>query len=91
MEHLMSSNPGFSDEDLILGVMVGAQIEDIPGNPIIPDKAVPTVVWAVLWNRIDQARKIIEDVQTGFASWKASFEISNRSEEIGRASCRERV
>jgi hypothetical protein len=78
----MTSNPGmFTDDDVVLGVMVGAEMEDIPGDPLVPDKPIPMVVWGVLWNRIDAVKRITEDVQTGFASWKASYEISNRSED----------
>lgn len=80
-EHLMVSNGNYSNEDIILGVMLGATIEELPNNPIIPDTPVPAEVWAVLWNRVEHARRIIEDVETGYRSWKASYEISTRSED----------
>lgn len=81
LEHQMVSNHNFSSEDTILGVMLGATIESLPDNPVIPSKPIATEVWAVLWNRVEDAQKIVEDVETGFRSWKASYEINERSED----------
>jgi len=80
-EHQMVSNANFSFEDLVLGVMLGATLEEVPGNPIIPDRPIPTEVWAILWNRIDIVQRIVDDVKTGYRAWKASYEIRNRTED----------
>ena len=81
-EHVMRTNPGFYDDDLILGFMLWASIEDVPGLPVIPNKPIPTEVYAVLWNRVELVEQIIRDVETGFISWRVSMEVSaNRTED----------
>ena len=80
-EHLMVSNPNFSPIDKILGVMLCASIEEVASNPVIPDHPIPTVVWAILWNRIEEVQRIIQDTQDGNGQWKCSYEIQNRSED----------
>jgi len=74
LNHMMKSNPIAADQDLILGFMLAASIEDVPGNPVVPDRPIPTNVYAVLWNRIEEVQKIIGDIETGFRSWRISME-----------------
>ncbi len=81
-EHVMKTNPGVYDDDLILGFMRWASIEDVAGLPVIPNTPIPTEVYAVLWNRVELVDQIIREVETGFISWRVSMEVSaNRTED----------
>lgn len=76
VEHQMEDNPNDATENIVIGHMVKAEMEDkgVKGNPIIPEKAVATKIVACLYRRLPLVQKIISQIASGERTWKNSME-----------------
>ncbi len=74
VEHMMQDNPNEATEDLVIGHMVKAKIEDLKDNPIVPDRPIPTKVLACLYRRLPVVKEIERQIRSGRRNWRNSME-----------------
>ena len=76
VEHQMQDNPNDATENIIIGHMVKAEMndKDIKGNPVIPPRPVATMVVACLYRRLPLVQTIIAQIASGERKWKNSME-----------------
>lgn len=76
VEHQMQDNPNDANENLVIGHMVSAEMDDkdIKGNPVIPSRAVATKIVACLYRRLPLVQTIIAQIASGERTWKNSME-----------------
>ncbi len=76
VEHMMQDNPNDADENLVIGHMVKAEMDDkdIKGNPVIPSRPVATKIVACLYKRLPLVQTIIAQIKSGERTWKNSME-----------------
>ena len=76
VEHQMEDNPNEATENLVIGHMVKAEMDDkdIKGNPVIPPRPVATKIVACLYRRLPLVQTIIAQIASGERKWKNSME-----------------
>lgn len=76
VEHQMQDNPNEATENIIIGHMVRAEMDDkdIKGNPVIPPRPVATKIVACLYRRLPIVQTIIGQIASGERKWKNSME-----------------
>ena len=76
VEHMMEDNPNEATENIVIGHMVRAEMDDkdIKGNPVIPPRPVATKIVACLYRRLPIVQTIIAQIASGKKKWKNSME-----------------
>ena len=76
VEHQMQDNPNEATENIIIGHMVSAEMDDkdIKGNPVVPPRPVATKIVACLYRRLPIVQTMIAQIASGERKWKNSME-----------------